>query len=112
MILGLLFGALVALVYGWLIQPVEYIDTSPDSLRIDFRTDYVLMAAQAYAGDRDLNLARVRLAALGPLPPDQYATQAIDYALEHAFGPADLELLNQLALALRSSPQASELSPP
>lgn len=112
LILGLLFGALVALAYGWLIQPVEYIDTSPDSLRIDFRTDYVLMGAEAYSGDRDLNLARVRLAALGPQPPEQYATQAVEYALEHEFGRTDLELLNQLALALRSTPQGSEIGPP
>lgn len=112
LIVGLLFGALVALVYGWLIQPVEYVDTSPDSLRIDFRTDYVLMAAEAYAGDGDLSLARVRLAALGPQSPDAFVSQAIEYALQHDFGPDDLELLNQLLLTLRSSQQTGELAPP
>lgn len=102
MLLGLAFGAALAVVYGWLIQPVEYVDTSPDSLRADFRTDYILMTAEAYAGDQDLNLARVRLAALGPQPPEQYAAQAIDYALQHSFGATDLQLLSQLAADLRT----------
>lgn len=112
LLLGLAFGALVALAYGWLIQPVEYIDTSPDSLRADFRTDYILMTAQAYAGDQDLNLAQVRLAALGPQPPEEYVTEAIDYALQNDFGRADLEMLNQLSIAMRAQPQSDTLSPP
>ncbi len=112
LLLGLIFGALIALAYGWLIRPVEYIDTSPDSLRADFRTDYILMTAQAYAGDQDLTLAQVRLAALGPQPPEQFVTAAIDYALQNEFGRADLELLNQLSAALRAQPSDGELSAP
>jgi hypothetical protein len=47
-------------------RPVEYVDTTP--IRCGgFRTDYVLMVAEAYAGEQDLDLARFRLAALGPL---------------------------------------------
>ncbi|MFQ5923462.1 MAG: hypothetical protein ACE5M4_11525 [Anaerolineales bacterium] len=112
LIFGLVFGALIAVVYGWLVRPVEYIDTSPDSLRIDFRTDYVLMVAESYSADQDLTLAQVRLAALGPQAPDEYVTQAIDYALEHSFSRADLERLNGLAIALRTLPQPGGIGPP
>ncbi|MFV1859781.1 MAG: hypothetical protein ACC647_10610 [Anaerolineales bacterium] len=112
LILGLVFGALIAVVYGWLVRPVEYIDTSPDSLRIDFRTDYVLMVAESFASDQDLTLAQVRLAALGPQAPDDYVTQAIDYALEHSFSRADLERLNALAIVLRTLPQPGGIGPP
>ncbi len=110
--MGLVAGLLLGLAYGWLIRPVEYVDTSPDSLRADFRTDYVLMVAESYAADADLDLARFRLAALGPLPPDEYATAAIDYALASAFSREDVEALNQLAVALRSLPRTGEIGGP
>ena len=112
LILGVLFGSFIALIYGWLIRPVEYIDTSPDSLRSDFRTDYVLMVAESYASDQDLNLAQFRLAALGPQPPEVYATQAIDYALAQSFSRSDLELLNQLAIDLRTLPRPGQIQAP
>ncbi|MEE9216077.1 MAG: hypothetical protein V3U32_01460 [Anaerolineales bacterium] len=112
LIIGLISGAMIAIVYGWLIRPVEYIDTSPDSLRIDFRTDYVLMVAESYSGDQELTLAQVRLAALGPQAPDNYVTQAIDYALEFSFSPADQGRLNALAIALRTLPQPGGIGPP
>jgi hypothetical protein len=112
LIIGALLGGFLALTYGWLIRPVEYIDTTPDSLRVDFRTDYVLMVAESYTADQDLDLALFRLAALGPLPPDEYATAAIDYALEQSFSRTDLEHLNQLAIALRALAQPSEIQAP
>lgn len=109
---GLFLGGVLALLYGWLIRPIEYIDTSPDSLRIDFRSDYVLMVAEAYDGDQNLNLAQFRLAALGPQPPAEYVTQAINYALDQSFGRRELELLNILAVDLRSLPRPGEIGAP
>jgi hypothetical protein len=112
LIIGIISGALIAVVYGWLVRPVEYIDTSPDSLRVDFRTDYVLMVSESYSADQNLTLAQVRLAALGPQAPDDYVTQAIDYALEQSFSQADLGRLNALAIALRTLPQPGGIGPP
>ena len=112
LIIGLVSGVLIAVVYGWLVRPVEYIDTSPDSLRIDFRTDYVLMVAESYTADEDLTLAQIRLAALGPEELDVYVTQAIDYALEQSFSRADLERLNALAIVLRGLPEPGGIGPP
>ncbi len=112
LILGLVFGALIAVAYGWLVRPVEYIDTSLDSLSIDYRTDYVLMVSESYASDQDLTLAQVRLAALGPQALDEYVTQAIDYALDNNFSRADLERLNALAIVLRALPQPAGIGPP
>ncbi len=112
LVIGLFSGLLIAVIYGWLVRPVEYVDTSPDSLRVDFRTDYVLMVSESYSADQDLTLAQVRLAALGPLAPDEYVTQAIDYALEQSFGREDLERLNSLAIALRTLPLPGDIGPP
>ena len=40
-LLALLIGIALGLVYGWIISPVEYVDTTPDTLRADYRADYV-----------------------------------------------------------------------
>ena len=112
LITGLIIGLVVGLIYGWILRPVEYVDTAPDSLREDYRTDYVLMVAEAYAGDGDLDLAQIRLAAIGPQPHVEIVVEAIDYALKQEFGRPDLEALNRLAIQLRSIPPSPEIGGP
>jgi hypothetical protein len=63
-------GIGIGLVYGWIIEPVQYVDTAPASLRLDYKTDYVLMVAEAYQVEQDLNLAVQRLSLLGGTPGD------------------------------------------
>src|SRR3989304_5358378 len=71
LVIGLVLGVATGLIYGWIISPVEYINTAPDSLRADYRTDYVLMVAQAYAVEDDLELAPKRMT---PPPPTRFPT--------------------------------------
>ena len=52
-IIAILAGAGLGLLYGWVINPVDYVDTAPDTLRIDYKTDFVLMVAEAYQGESD-----------------------------------------------------------
>jgi hypothetical protein len=112
LLIGLIVGLAAGLIYGWMLRPVEYVDTAPDSLRADYRTDYVLMVAEAYAGDNDLNLAQIRLAALGPQPPVATVIEAIDYAVDNEYNRADLETLNRLAVQLRAILLSPEISGP
>jgi hypothetical protein len=102
-------GAAGGLYYGWVVDPVEYVDTSPDSLRIDFKTDYVLMVAEAYQVEGDLTMAVRRLAALGEATPEESVAQAISFAatINPPYPQDDLALLQGLAIAL----QASRISP-
>lgn len=111
-LVGLVLGIGLGLLYGWVIRPVEYVNTTPDSLRADYRADYVLMVAEGYAGDGDLALAQVRLAALGPQPPSQLVVDAIGYGIDHDFARADLEMLNRLAIALRALSPTAEIGSP
>lgn len=112
LLIGIVLGVVTGLIYGWIISPVEYINTAPDSLRSDYRTDYVLMVAQAYAADTDLEAVQKRLAALGPEAPEDDVLQAIQYAVEHNFSQADIESLRQLALGLRSLPPPAAIGAP
>ena len=97
-VLGIGFG--IGLLYGWLIDPVEYVDTQPQSLRNDYKTDYVLMVAEAYQAERDVSLARERLRFLGETSPTSVIEEAMFFAVQSEYAPADLGLLRDLSDAL------------
>ena len=80
---------LPGLFYGWVVNPVEYVDIAPESLRVDYKTDYVLMVAEAYQVDHDLGLAVRRLALPGQLCSNRYCCHALNYALQHDYAPQD-----------------------
>jgi hypothetical protein len=95
-ILVIAFGIAGGMFYGWVVNPVEYVDIAPESLRIDYKTDYVLMTAEAYQVDLDLGVAVRRLAQLGDTPPAETVAIAIVYAMDNQYDPADLALMTAL----------------
>lgn len=112
LIVGLGIGLILGLLYGWVIRPVEYVDTTPNTLRADYRSDYVLMIAETYSGDGDLDSALSRLALLGSQPPLEIVLEAIDYSIETDRPRSELEILNQLANQLRDLQASPEISGP
>jgi len=105
-LLAIIIGIGLGLMYGWLVNPVEYMNTVPETLRIDYRTDYVLMVSEAYQEDKDPELAKQRLAILGDTPPTDMVYQSIIFAQNHQYTDTDLSMMQQLLGAL----QAFELS--
>lgn len=99
-ILVLILGIGIGLLYGWVIDPVEYVDTYPDSLRQDYKTDYVLMVAEAYQAEGDLKLAVERLKFLGEAAPGVYVDNALYFAVQSGYATSDLGLLRTLSDAL------------
>jgi hypothetical protein len=98
--LWLVIGVGLGLYGGWVLAPVEYVDTAPDSLQPVYKDDYVLMLATAYAGDGDLAAARAGLASLG-LPETADTVGAAAERLAAAGYPAqDLDRMAALAEAL------------
>ncbi len=97
----LIVGFGLGLLYGWVIDPVEYVDTGPESLRNDFRADYVLMVAEAYQVERDVNLAVGRLTFLGSGTPAEKVEQAMFFAVQSGYSPVDLGILRTLSDALQ-----------
>jgi len=61
-LLGTIFGLVVL---GWIVWPVQYIDTTPEMLRSDIQLDYLRMAVDSYSVNGDATLARSRYEALG-----------------------------------------------
>lgn len=101
--IAIVVGIGLGLIYGWMVSPVRYVDTSPDTLRIDYRTDYVLMVAEAFAADNDLGLAARRLAMLGSGAAAETALEAIDFGRQQGYSETDLERMLGLWDALQSA---------
>jgi hypothetical protein len=102
---GLAVGLGLGLLYAWVISPVQYVDTAPNSLRADYRSAYAQLAARAYAVDGDLGRARTRLAVLGMTDPAQGVAALAQAAAngQQAYAPA----LAALASALQGTPPAT-----
>ncbi len=112
LIIGIFIGLVLGVLYGWIIRPVEYVDTTPNTLRADYRTDFVLMIAETYSGDGDLDSALIRLAALGSQPPIEIVLEAIDFSIEADRPRFELEVLNHLANQLRDLQTSPEIGGP
>jgi hypothetical protein len=101
---GLVIGAVIGLGYSWLVQPVEYTNTSPASLREDFKDQYRALIASAYAANGDLVRARARLNLLGDADVyDRLAEQA-QRTLADGSAPFEARALGLLAVALEQPP--------
>jgi hypothetical protein len=110
-LISILLGLAAGLVYGWVISPVEFTNTSPDSLRADYRMDFVLMTAESYHADQNLDAAARRLGMLGSDPPAQISARAMQYGLQAGLAPNDLQLLQDLTTAFQSWQPGSGAAP-
>ncbi len=99
--LAILVGIAAGVIYGWVINPVEYVDTGPHSLRIDYKTDYILMVAELFQQENDIYAAVARLVFLGDESPIEMTHQAILFAGNNNYAPDDIELIWNLSEALK-----------
>jgi hypothetical protein len=99
------FGIAAALYVGWVILPQQTIETSPATLRMDYKTDYVLMVAEAYQADGDLDLALERLALLEGRTPQVTVAEALVFASRNRYTEADLATMQALSSVLNAPVQ-------
>lgn len=101
-ILAILTGIILGLVYGWVINPASDSSVTPEGLRIDYRTDFVLMIAEAYQLDGNLDNAIARLNSLGGPSPLEITLQALIFAQEIGYTQDDLGKLQNLLSAVQA----------
>jgi hypothetical protein len=97
---GLVLGIAIGLLYGWVIKPVEIVESTPDTLRDDHRTDLILMIAEAYEDEADLDLALQRFKRLELEPPAVMLEFAITYANDHKYKVIEIQRMSELLSAL------------
>ena len=101
-LITLIVGIGIGLAYGWVIDPVDFFDLTPDTLRADYKADYVLMTAEAYSTEPDPGLAARRLAIFGTKSPAAIAADELTYARANGFSDKDIALMQELVTALQA----------
>lgn len=112
LLIGLLIGIAVGLVFGWVIQPTEPGETSPHSLQEAYQADIVLMVAEIFAAEADIEMARQWMAALDLESDADVVTSTINFAKAHDFSDLDIDLLNNLSIHLKQATTQSETKSP
>lgn len=78
-------GIGLGIIYSWVISPIRYTDTSPDTLRADFKDQFRVAISAAYASDHDLQRAKARLLLLG----DSNSVQALTAQAQRMLGAGE-----------------------
>ena len=106
-------GIALGMIYGWVIDPIEYTDVTPNIMRADYRADYVLMIAEAHQSEQNSETSARRLAALrvGSQSPAQIVTSTLDYAANNNFTQDEIILLQGLLTAMQTYQPQGNNSP-
>jgi len=95
LLLGLIAGIGLGLLYTWVISPIRYVDTLPNTLRADFKDQYRSAIAAAFMASGDLARAQSRLALLG----DPDAVQALSAQAQRMLAAGEsVDAVQSLAL--------------
>ena len=105
---AILAGFLVGILIGWEVLPVRYTNTGPHTLRIDFKTDYVLMVSELFHTEGDLAMAAARLSFLGETPRLTLVNEAVTFAELNGYAENDLLRMRDLASAIEAFFPAAE----
>jgi hypothetical protein len=111
-LIAIFIGLGIGLGYGWFINPVHSEGQSPDTLRIDYKADYVLMVAEAFLNEQDIEQAARRLAVLGDSPPAEQIQQAYQFAQKAGYNETDLERMQSLYRAMQAALSGKETAIP
>lgn len=111
-IVAIVFGLLVGLLAGWVLFPPDINSSRPDSLRADYKADYVLMSAEIYAQDKNIDAAANRLKLINQDNPIHAVQEAILTAQQLQYTSADMQLLAHLFTSMETwTPQVESTSP-
>lgn len=95
--LAILLGIGAGLLFGWRMMPPKApVDAPITSLREDFKTDLVLMAAEFYQKEGNTFLVLDQLAEINPEDPISLIGTSLTYAKQIGYPEKDLQLLENL----------------
>lgn len=100
--IAIALGIAAGLGYGWLLATGEEVNTTPENLRIDYRSDAVLMIAEAYHKDQNLANAIRKLTMLGTRQPANIVQEAVLFAERQGYHDQDLQLMRELLAAVQA----------
>lgn len=101
---GLVLGAVAGLLYAWVVRPIRYTNTTPASLRADFRDQYRALIASAYVSNSDLVRAQARLDLLQDADTYRVVAEQAQRTLADGNSLEEARALGLLAVALGQAP--------
>ena len=107
----ILIGLAAGLVYGWVIHPAQVGNTTLDTLRSDYKADYVLMVSETYLASADLDQAKKDLEAIDPANPLRAVQTGLITAQSLGYPTDDLQMMAQLEAALSAASPATQVTP-
>jgi hypothetical protein len=110
---ALILGLSAGLYYGWVVNPVEGLQSSADTLRLDYQADYVLVVSEIFASDQRPDRAIERLRLLETENPLDAIAMALDFANLNGMPKDDLARIQALDDAIRAwEPRLAETASP
>jgi hypothetical protein len=102
-LLAMAAGLAGGLLYTWILDPIEWYDTTPDALRTEDKLVYLTFIGDLYAAEGDLSRAEARLAMVGLAADGPVLAGLIEQYLDGGGQPEDVRNLARLAEALGAS---------
>lgn len=109
---GLAFGLGLGLFFAWGLAPTQFVDTTPASLRIDFKDEYRFMIASAYRANGDLIRAQARLNTIGDVNPPKALGEQAQRMLANNSSVQMVLVLADLSEALQTLPTVASTPSP
>ncbi|MGB6421806.1 MAG: hypothetical protein WBF05_08195, partial [Anaerolineales bacterium] len=97
---GVVLGIMLGILFAWVISPVEYVDTAPESLTNEFKDQYRVLIASAYIANGDLVRAKARLELLDEADIYLVVAEQAQQMLAEGGSVEEAQALGRLALAL------------
>ena len=97
---GVVLGIILGILFAWVISPVEYVDTAPESLKDEFKDQYRVLIASAYVANGDLVRAKARLELLDEADIYLVVAEQAQQMLAEGGSVEEAQSLGRLALAL------------
>ena len=97
---GVVLGIILGILFAWVISPVEYVDTAPESLKEEFKDQYRVLIASAYVANGDLVRAKARLELLDEADIYLVVAEQAQQMLAEGGSVEEAQSLGRLALAL------------
>jgi uncharacterized membrane protein YccC len=97
---GVVLGIILGILFAWVISPVKYVDTAPESLNDEFKDQYRVLIASAYVANGDLVRAKARLELLDEADIYLVVAEQAQQMLAEGGSVEEAQALGRLALAL------------
>ena len=110
LVTGLALGIGIGLLISWGLAPVQYVDTTPSTLRFDFKDEYRYMIASAYTASGDLPRAQARLVTLADADPVKALGAQAQRMLAENVSMDKISILADLSEAIQSQPTSKAVS--